>query len=216
MMRSGAGSIRRASTAPIVALAVLALASACSGSPGGDSTNLEKPGPSSTRTSPWPSVSSVTPSPPETSEPIPTSWPSPTPVEPELSCPRKPLLGVYSPSRLRVLGACRWFVGRLARMQDLPDGDLRLWLIPAHGYGRFLNAANLSAGHAQLPAVVIQGQPMQFILPSIGERVAVWGTWVRNIATGWNEMHPIWEIRYGDGGTLIYAIPPVPPEHPSG
>jgi len=124
-------------------------------------------------------------------------------------------MGVYRPSRLRVLGACRWFTGTVARVQQLPDGDLRLWFVPARGYGRFLNATNLSSGHGQFAAVVILGQPMQFLRPSVGDRASVWGTWVRNVAEGWNEMHPIWEIKYG-GGTLIYATPPVPPEYSPG
>ena len=62
-------------------------------------------------------------------------------------------------------------------------------------------------------AVMIYGQPMQFFRPSIGQRVAVFGTWVRDVEHGWNEMHPVWEVRYPDSGTLIYAIPPDPPLH---
>src|SRR4029077_4353806 len=109
-----------------------------------------------------------------------------TPLEPELTCPRRPLLGVYRPERLRVLRACQWFVGIVAQIVQLPDGDMRFNLIPARGFGRFLNAENVSMQHGWFVSVIIQGQAMQLFRPSIGDRIAVLGTWVRERAHGWN------------------------------
>jgi hypothetical protein len=184
-----------------------------------DPTDLERPGPSSSVSRspftlpPSPPESPPTETPASPGGPSPTASPSRTPFRPDLSCPRRPLLGVYSPQRLHVLQPCQRFVGFLARIVQLPDYDVRFDLVPAPGYYRFLNAANLSAQHGQFVAVMIYGQPMQFFRPSIGQRVAVFGTWVRDVEHGWNEMHPVWEVRYPDSGTLIYAIPPDPPLH---
>lgn len=204
------------------ALAMAMVVSAC-GLGGGSSagpTDPERPGPSSSVSrSPFPPftppATPETPVPPTTPTPTatPSEEPTETPSEPELSCPRRPLLGVYSPQRLRVLRACQWFVGFVARIVRLPDNDVRCDLVPARGYERLLNAANISAQHGQFVAVMIYGQPMQFIRPSIGERIAVFGTWVRDVEHGWNEMHPVWEVQYPDSGTTIYAIPPDPPLH---
>jgi hypothetical protein len=201
------------------ALVMALVASAC-GFGGGSSaepTDLERPGPSSSVSrSPFPPpVTPETPVPPTTPTPTatPTEEPTEAPSEPELSCPRRALLGVYSPQRLHVLRACQWFVGFVAHIVRLPDGDVRFDMVPARGYERLLNAVNISVQHGQFVAVMIYGQPMQFIRPSIGERIAVFGTWVRNLGGGWNEMHPVWEVQYPDSGTTIYAIPPDPPLH---
>jgi hypothetical protein len=159
----------------------------------------------------------VPPDTPATPEPTGTPTPTPTPTrsEPELSCPSKALQGVYSPERLHVLARCQWFVGYVERVVHLADGDVRFDMLPAHGYGRFLNDANRSLQQGEFVAVIIRGQPMVYFLPGFGQRIAVWGTWVRQTAGGWNEMHPVWEVKYG--GTTIYAPPPVPPlYHPGG
>jgi hypothetical protein len=67
-----------------------------------------------------------------------------------------------------------------------------------------------------LGAVIIQGQPTQFLRPQIGERIVVLGMFVRDLDHGWNAMHPVSQVRYLNSGVRIYATPPDPPLHGSG
>ena len=204
--------------APLAAARVLAAAmaavllAACGA--GAAASPSERPGPSLTRTPTFYTPTPVEPTP--TSEPTetPSPAPRPTPTQFEPTCPSRPLLGVYDPGRVRVLGRCEWFVGTVARIRDLPDGDVRVELVPGPRYRRFVNAANESKLGGRLPAVMIYGQPQVFILPDVGDRMVILGTWVRNVAEGWNEMHPVWEVRFG--GVEIYAEPPDPPLHDLG
>ncbi len=176
----------------------------------------EKPGPPRTGPPFTLSVPPPTPEgPPTDTPPTPTGSPNPTetPPDPGPDCPSRPLLGVYAPGRVRVLGTCRWFHGTVTGIVRLDDDDVRFLLLPARGSERYLNDVNRSALHGRFPAVIIYGQAMQLFRPDIGERIAVFGTWVRNVATGWNEMHPVWEVRYP--GVTIYNTPPEPPLHGS-
>ncbi len=202
----GAAPALRVVLAALVAVLLAACGAGAAASPS------ERPGPSLTRTptffEPSPPVT-ASPEPPGSPSPRPTPLPTPTQFEP--TCPARPLLGVYEPSRLRVLGRCEWFVGTVGRIQDLPDRDVRVDLVPGPRYRRFVNAANEAKLGGMFPAVMIFGQPQAFILPDVGDRMVILGTWVRNVAEGWNEMHPVWEVRFG--GVEIYAEPPDPPLH---
>jgi hypothetical protein len=37
-------------------------------------------------------------------------------------------------------------------------------------------------------------------IPTVGSKVAIFGTWVNDHATGWNELHAIWTIQVISGG----------------
>ena len=203
---------------PIVsALAVLACACG-SGSGPARPTNLERPGPpASVPYTPYEPPSTEPPEPPET-PPSPTAEPTATttPTRPQPTCPSRALLGVYDPDRLHVLARCVTFRGVVERLVSLPDGDMRFDILPAPGYGRFLNDANRSALGGRLEAVIIRGQPMQLFRPQVGEHIVVLGTFVRDLEHGWNAMHPVWQVRYVESGTTIYATPPDPPLHDRG
>ncbi len=80
---------------------------------------------------------------------------------------------------------------------------------PAVGYGPYLDADNYSAQHGQLVTEIMPGQNLP--LPFIGKRVAVFGTWVHDEEHGWNEIHPIWAIRYLDSGRTVQSLPVAPP-----
>jgi hypothetical protein len=197
-----------------VAVAALSLA-ACT--PGASAGPVEKPGPSLTRTPTFitPTGTYITPSgPPETPTRTPPRTPTPHPTPSQPACPSRPLMGVYEPQRLHVLAQCVVFIGTVARIEDLPDDDVRVDLMPEPRFRHFLNDANQSALHGWFPAVMIFGQPQAFILPDVGDRMYVRGTLVTNLDRGWNEMHPVWEVRFG--GVTIYAEPPVPPLHDLG
>ena len=53
-------------------------------------------------------------------------------------------------------------------------------------------------------------------VPAVGERVAVFGTWVLDTDHGWDEIHPIWAIRYLSRGLLVHRLPPETPRYPPG
>jgi hypothetical protein len=128
-------------------------------------------------------------------------------------CPKgDPLQGIYSPKRLRVLGTCRWFSGTVTQTDTRSDGDLHVLLRPDPSYTRFLNAVNVNQGGMVVEIVAGQQLPP----PRVGERIAVFGTWVFDEHNSWNEIHPVWAIRYRDTGKTIEAMPPVPPLYTGG
>ena len=115
-----------------------------------------------------------------------------------------------------MIARCRWFVGIVTGSVRLRDGNVRIFAVPTRAYQRFLDATNRSALGGRMIVEIIQGQAMMLLIPSAGDRIAVLGTLVRDVARGWNAMHPIWEIRYPDSGTMIYAPPPDPPLYDPG
>jgi hypothetical protein len=131
-----------------------------------------------------------------------------------MACPRDPLRGVYHAYRLTVLGTCRWYRGTVTSIRDEEDGDVHVDVGPASGYAGFLNADNLLYQHGSLVTEIMQGQGLP--VSSVGERVAVFGTWVHDSDHGWNEIHPIWAIRYLETGVLLRRLPPKTPLYEPG
>jgi hypothetical protein len=131
---------------------------------------------------------------------------------PSLPCPSSPLRGVYDPSRLHVLGTCRWYVGVVTRVEHEHDGDYHVDVRPANAaYRRFLDATNLTQLQGSLVTEIMPGQRLH--IPTVGEPVAVFGTWVFDANHGWNEIHPIWAINYRDTHHLVEYLPPRTPLH---
>jgi hypothetical protein len=123
------------------------------------------------------------------------------------SCPSAPKLGVYSPGRLKVISPCRWIRGTVKEVERRHDGDLHLLLRADSGYVRFLNVTNVNQG-----GLVVEIMPGQHLpRPVVGERVAVLGTWVYDTHNDWNEIHPVWGMRYLDRHTTAFDLPP---KHP--
>jgi len=112
---------------------------------------------------------------------------------------------------LHVLGTCKWYSGTVIAVIHEADGDYHLRVTPASGYKGFLDADNYSQQHGALVCEITPGQRLP--LPSVGERIAVFGTWVLDADHGWREVHPIWAIKYLDTGKTIYALPPSPPRY---
>jgi len=94
------------------------------------------------------------------------------------------------------------------------DGDDHVDVAPAPGFGRFLDADNVLLQHGSLVTEIMPGQALP--LPAVGERVAVFGTWVLDTDHGWNEIHPIWAIRFLDRGVLVRRLPPKTPRYEPG
>ncbi len=121
-------------------------------------------------------------------------------------------MGVYKPNRLNTLKECVWFSGTVAEEDTRDDGDLHLLLSPDSGYAKYLNSGNQQAG-----GMVIEIMPGQNLpAPAVGEHVDVFGTWVNDTNNGWNEIHPVWGIRYLDAGSSAYSLPPTTPEYNGG
>ncbi len=120
--------------------------------------------------------------------------------------------GIYSPKRLTVLGTCKWFQGTVTQAEKRSDGDLHLLLTAEPAYTKFLNTVNVNSGG--MIVEIVPGQ--QLPPPTVGESIAVFGTWVLDEHNGWNEIHPVWAIRYLDTGQTMQAPPPVPPEYTGG
>jgi hypothetical protein len=99
----------------------------------------------------------------------------------------------------------------VARVIHEQDGDYHVDVAPANGYKRFLDADNYSAQYGQLVTEIIPGQ--SFPAPHVGERIAVFGTWVYDSDHGWNEIHPIWAITNLDTGMTVASLPVVPPRY---
>lgn len=104
-----------------------------------------------------------------------------------------PLDGVYNPSRLKVLDPsdpCKTAVGVVTRIRGEHDGDCHVDLIVDRRYERLMNHVNVARGY--LVTEVVPQNPAP--IPTAGSRVSVTGTWVKDRATGWNELHPVWRI----------------------
>ena len=128
------------------------------------------------------------------------------------SCPGQAKLGVYNPDRLNVLGTCRTFRGIVISSDERSDGDTHLLIAPDEGYSSLLNVENVNQG-----GMVVEIMPGQNLpVPPNGEHVAVFGTWVFDTHNGWNEIHPVWGIRYLDGGQAAFSLPPAEPVYHGG
>jgi len=125
------------------------------------------------------------------------------------TCPSDtPKLGIYDPSRLKVLDTCLWFYGVVAEAERHSDGDLHILLRPDPNSTSFLNVENVNRGG--MVVEIVPGQ--QLPDPAVGDHLSVFGTWVLDTHNGWNEIHPVWEITY-PGGSTVQALPPDPPEY---
>jgi hypothetical protein len=128
------------------------------------------------------------------------SWIHPTPVP--TTCPADPLVGVYSPSRLHVLGVCQTYSGTVSSVQHEVDGDYHVDVTPDPGYEHFLNQGNYDNQGGALVTEIMPSQDATMPIPTIGEHVTLLGTWVYDTNHGWNEIHPVFSIN----GTV--ALPP--------
>jgi len=99
-------------------------------------------------------------------------------------------------------------------IRDEEDGDVHVDVAPALGFGRFLDQDNELYQHGSLVTEIMPGQALP--VPSVGERVAVFGTWVHDSDHGWNEIHPIWAIHYFATGVLVRRLPPKMPRYEPG
>ena len=113
-------------------------------------------------------------------------------------CPANPKQGVQVPSNLTVLDPatpCRTATGRVTGTQIEPDGDCHVNVSVDPQFDNLLNAVN----GGLLVTEVIPNHPLA--IPTVGSRVSVFGSWVNDHASGWNELHPVWSFDVLSGST---------------
>ncbi|HEY3021009.1 MAG TPA: fibronectin type III domain-containing protein [Solirubrobacteraceae bacterium] len=136
--------------------------------------------------------------------PAPTPAPAPAPApapQPSGNCPSNPLVGVQRPGQLTVLDGsnpCRTATGTVFSTHVEHDGDCHVNLTPDSGSSGLMNGVNRSAAHGTLITEVIPSHTLP--IPNVGSRVTIFGTWVNDKATGWNELHAVWSISVQSGG----------------
>ena len=126
-------------------------------------------------------------------------------------CPSEPRLGVYQPQRLHVLRPCTWARGDVLSVTCMDDGDVHVGLLPDRTSRHLINRRNRTQEFGQLVTEIVLGQ--RFPIPEVGEHLAMFGTWVLDADHGWNEVHPIWAIRYLDRGFTRFSLPPSAPRY---
>ena len=102
---------------------------------------------------------------------------------------RDVLAGVYHPSRLRVLAACRTVAGRVTAISHEQDGDLH---IGVDTRGALINAVNRSKLGGDLLVEFMPRDGGHLPSPRVGNRVSLTGAWVLDTNHGWEELHPVW------------------------
>jgi hypothetical protein len=130
------------------------------------------------------------------------------------ACPAHAKLGVYNNNRLHVLKECQWFRGTVTQVESRSDGDLHILVHPDAGFSRFLNEGNYNFENGALVIEIMPGQKLP--APTVGEHLAVLGSWVLDQHNGWNEIHPVWGLRYLDRKTAAFSLPPVVPLYNGG
>jgi len=86
-----------------------------------------------------------------------------------------------------------------------PDGDWHVDLKPSRESRELTDARNRTAVGGALVTEIMPSQELP--VPALGEPVSVFGTWVHDRSHGWNEIHPIWAIRYLDRDRTVVSVP---------
>ena len=116
---------------------------------------------------------------------------------------------VYHPCRFIVYDSCRTVTGTIKNLKKEPDGDWHIRLKLDAGQEQMLNAKNIARQHGCLVAEVVcanpitqsdakkpcEGCPKNIKVPKRGTHGKVTGTFVNDKPHGWNEIHPVYELR---------------------
>jgi len=122
-----------------------------------------------------------------------------------------PMANVYAPSRLKVLSNCRTVSGTVVSSETENDGDEHLSLRVDRQYASMLNAGNhRHHGNTLVLEIVPADQPgcvkgrkvrngvctgAHVAIPKNGSHITATGPFVLDRPAGWNEIHPVWQIR---------------------
>lgn len=112
--------------------------------------------------------------------------------------PARTLNGVYHPERLSVLDPCRTVTGRVDLVRDQEeDGDLH-FDVAVNDKG-LLDPSNYSQQDGLLVVELMPRDHGHLPAPTVGNQVELRGAWVDDTEHGWNEVHPVFEIRINGG-----------------
>jgi len=122
-----------------------------------------------------------------------------------------PMANVYAPSRLKVLSNCRTVSGTVVSSETENDGDEHLSLRVDRQYASMLNGGNhRHHGNTLVLEIVPADQPKctkgqtvkggtctgaRIATPKSPRHVTVTGPYVYDTNHGWNEIHPVWQVR---------------------
>jgi hypothetical protein len=114
---------------------------------------------------------------------------------------------VYQPERRTVLEPCRSVIGVVASVAHQADGDTRISLTLDYGYETVLSLANLTDPSGLFVARMVCTPPVGpdaadacrgylavIESPVVGAHVQVTGPLVREVATGLNQIYPIYAL----------------------
>lgn len=133
---------------------------------------------------------------------------------------------VYSPDRLKLLGACATVTGTIKVIRSEADGDLHVLLKLDPGQDKYINSKNISAelGDLVLEPVCVHpptqtdaipactGYQNSLTIPAVGIHVSVTGAWVLDLDHGWQELHPVFAFNeVGAASTPTPTAIPTPP-----
>jgi hypothetical protein len=118
-------------------------------------------------------------------------------------CPpaARALEGVYHPSRLTVLSACKHAAGTVTVVRHEQDGDLHIDVRLDVAYRGLLAPANYSKQHGDLVVEFMARDGGHLPKPSVGDRISLTGAWVDDTQHSWNELHPVWAVSLNGGAT---------------
>ena len=94
---------------------------------------------------------------------------------------------------------CRTATGTVTSSHVEHDGDCHVNVALDAPYRGLLNSVNQSAAGGDIITEVIPSHVLP--IPSNGSHVSIFGTWVNDKATGWNELHAVWSYQILSGGT---------------
>jgi len=117
-----------------------------------------------------------------------------------LPCRENPFKGLEEKrSKFELLSPCRAAAGRVLQVFGNPDGEIHVHIWPDENSRDLLNDINRRKLLGLLiTEVTPYDQKRGVKIPHVGQRVEVVGAWVTDKPHGWNELHPVWEIRVLD------------------
>jgi hypothetical protein len=109
--------------------------------------------------------------------------------------------GVYHPSRLTVLDACKHGAGTVTVVRHEQDGDLHIDVRLDAAYHGLLAPANETKQHGDLVVEFMARDGGHLPKPRVGDRISLTGAWVDDTQHDWNEVHPVWAVSLNGGPT---------------
>jgi hypothetical protein len=133
---------------------------------------------------------------------------------------------IYHPDRLHLLRKCMTVRGRVTELRWEPDGDLHILLATRPD---LVNSGNVQYEHGDLvleevcqgtvtqadAVAACRGVPHNLIIPAVGDKVTVSGSYVLDADHGWMEIHPVTSLTV-TGSALAAPPSSAPPPAPAG